>query len=271
LERRLDLLLGAVEPRAKIAPAVRRRRFDGRLEGDQLARLAEIARLDVFEGRRVARRGEVGERPLDDSAQVLHRSVRDAGFDLGRDLVERRLIHHGEIREHLAVDLDVGALQACHEHAVAHAQLAHRRVDARDPQRAELALLHAAVAVRILPRLHQRLLRDAVDVLAPAAESLGLPEDLLVARARRYTPLDSWHGALLTRVRQDRQDLPLVRLVDLGAAAQMALTLGALLGEDVAHVGLRALDPAARAHAETLRGAALGFHLRHDEPTPSLF
>src|SRR6185503_10909157 len=64
--------------------------------------------------------------------------------------------------------------------------------------RAERALLVAAVAVRVLPRLHQRLLGYAVDVLPAAAETLGLLEDFLVARARRYASLDSWHGALLT-------------------------------------------------------------------------
>src|SRR5687767_2998271 len=124
-------------------------------------------------------------------------SVGDACLHLRRDLVEGRLVHHREVGQHFAVDLDVGALEARHEHAVAHAQLAHRGVDARDPQRAEGALLVAAVAVGVLPRLHYRLLGDAVDVLATAPESLGLLEDLLVARARRYSALDSWHGALL--------------------------------------------------------------------------
>src|SRR5207253_7333920 len=117
---------------------------------------------------------------------------------LAGDLVEGGLVGHGEVRQHLAVDVDVRALESRHEGAVAHAELAHRGVDARDPQRAELALLLPAVAVRVLPGLHHRLLRDAVDVLPAAAESLRLLEDLLVARARRYSTLDSWHAALLT-------------------------------------------------------------------------
>src|SRR5688572_32836390 len=70
----------------------------------------------------------------------------------------------------------------------------------------------------------------------------------------------------LRRVRQHRLHLPLVAVVDLGGAAQLALPLGALLGEDVAHERLRALDAAARAHGEALRGASLGFHLWHDLP-----
>src|SRR5262245_13140526 len=124
--------------------------------------------------------------------------MREAGFDLAGDLVERRLVLHRQIGEHLAVDLDVGALEPGHEGAVAHAQLAHRGVDARDPQGAHGALLGAAVAVRVLPRLHHRLLGDAVDVAAAAAEAFRLRQDLLVARARRYSTLDSRHGALLT-------------------------------------------------------------------------
>src|SRR4051812_10376328 len=124
--------------------------------------------------------------------------MREAGLDLPCDLGERRLVHHREIGEDLAVDVDLRALQPGHERAVGHAELAHRGVDARDPQRAEGALLLAAVAVGVLPRLHHRLLGDAVDVLAAAAEPLRLLEDLLVARARRYSTLDPWHGALLS-------------------------------------------------------------------------
>src|SRR5436853_6787368 len=127
--------------------------------------------------------------------------MREAGFDLPGDLGERRLVHHREIGKDLAVDVDVRPLQAGHEHAIGHAQLAHRSVNARDPQRAERALLLATVAVGVLPGLHHRLLGDAVDVLAAAAESLRLLEDLLVARARRYSTLDSGHGALLTTSR----------------------------------------------------------------------
>src|SRR5436189_3624559 len=119
------------------------------------------------------------------------------GFDLAGNLRERRLVEHREIGEHLAVNLDVGAPQARHEGGIAHAELAHRRVDARDPQRPEGALLVAPIAVGILPRLHHRLLGDAVDVAAAAAEALRLLQDLLVARARRDSTLYSWPGAPL--------------------------------------------------------------------------
>src|SRR5947207_15246009 len=124
--------------------------------------------------------------------------MREAGLDLPRDLGERRLVHHREIGKDLAVDVDVRLAQPGHEHAVGHAEFAHRGVDARDPERSERALLLATIAVSVLPRLHHRLLGDAEDVLPAAAEPLRLLEDLLVARARRYPTLDSWHGALLS-------------------------------------------------------------------------
>src|SRR5262249_3065044 len=154
-------------------------------------------------------------------------------------------------------------LQARHEHRVAHAELAHRGVDARDPQRAELALLLPAVAVGVLPRLHHRFLGDTVDVLAPAAETLRLAENLLVALARRYVSLYPWHGALLARVRQHVADRRRVSVIDRARAAQLALGLRALLGQDVAPIGAAALDAAAAAHPEALRSAPLGLHLGH--------
>src|SRR5688572_1440368 len=189
--------------------------------------------------------------------------MSEAGFDLAGDLGERGLVLHREVGEHLAVDLDVRPLEAGHERAVAHSQLAHRGVDARDPQRAHGALLRPAVAVGVLPRLHHRLLGYAIDVAAAAAETLRLGEHLLVARARRDSTLDSWHGALLRRVRQHRADGGRVGAVHGAPATQLALRLGALLGQDVALERAAALDAAAAAHAETLRRAPLRFHLGH--------
>src|SRR5918992_5745758 len=57
-------------------------------------------------------------------------------------------IVHGDVGQHLAVELDARAAQAVHELAVRHALAARGRVDAHDPQPAEVALAVAAVAVR---------------------------------------------------------------------------------------------------------------------------
>ena len=52
-----------------------------------------------------------------------------------------RRVVHGEVGEDLAVDLDAGLVQPVDHAAVGQAVHAGRGVDARDPQRAEVALL----------------------------------------------------------------------------------------------------------------------------------
>ena len=76
--------------------------------------------------------------------------------------------------------------------------LARGCIDARDPQRAELALAVAAVAIGILPGAHDRFVGDAEHVLAAAAETFGLREELSCApRARlRRVLLLAWSGSL---------------------------------------------------------------------------
>src|SRR5690606_11190650 len=58
-----------------------------------------------------------------------------------------------EVGEHATVELDAGLLQPADKRAVAEAVHASRRVDARDPELAERALLHLAIAVRVRERL----------------------------------------------------------------------------------------------------------------------
>jgi hypothetical protein len=55
-----------------------------------------------------------------------------------------------------------------------------------------------------------------------------------------------------------------VGLVDRDRAAQVAFVLGRLLRQDVALERLAALDGAAGANPEPLRGALLRLHLGHD-------
>ena len=97
-------------------------------------------------------------------------------FGLG-GLIDQRLeargVLDGEIGQHLAVDLDPGLVQAVDKSSVGEPVLAHRRVDALDPERAERALLTLAVEVLVLQRLLDRLLGDPDRVLAPAAVALG--------------------------------------------------------------------------------------------------
>jgi hypothetical protein len=51
--------------------------------------------------------------------------------------------------------------------------------------------------------------------------------------------------------------------MDHARTAQLPLTLGALLGEDVAAVRMSALEATRSGFAKSLRRSAIGFHLRH--------
>src|SRR3990172_5750760 len=83
-------------------------------------------------------------------------------------------------------------------------------------------------------------------------------------RARAVTPrLTLGMARPSAGVRQHRAHRALVAAVDVGGAAQLALPLGGLLGEDVAHESLRALDRTARADFEPLGGRFLRLHLGH--------
>src|SRR5690606_22716718 len=97
----------------------------------------------------------------------------DEGRESGR-------IVHSEIRQHLAVDLDVGSLEAGDELRVGRPVLAGGGVDAGDPQPAELALAGAAIPVGVGPRMHHLLVGRAESATAGPLVALGLGEDLLV-------------------------------------------------------------------------------------------
>ena len=68
-----------------------------------------------------------------------------------------------DIGEDLAVDLDIGLLQASDEAAVGHAIDAGRSVDTRDPQGTELTLADTTVTVSVLAGLDDSLLGYAED------------------------------------------------------------------------------------------------------------
>src|SRR6476646_9698966 len=70
---------------------------------------------------------------------------------------ERLGLPDGEIGEDLAIDVDLGGLQPGDEPRVADVVLAAGRVDAHDPELAELTLARPAVAVRVPERVHDLL------------------------------------------------------------------------------------------------------------------
>src|ERR1700761_704813 len=103
----------------------------------------------------------------------MARSRGQRGLRLTDNRLERNRLVDREIREHLAVDLDAGLVEAGDKTAVIEAERPHRRVNALDPQGAERALLTLAVAEGILVGLLHRLLGDPDGVLTPAIEAFG--------------------------------------------------------------------------------------------------
>ena len=86
-------------------------------------------------------------------------SSSQLGLDLLHDARKSGLVVHGDVRQHLAVDLDAGLADAVGELAVRQAALTGGCVDTRDPQRTELTLASAVV--------------DPATTLAPPASAGG--------------------------------------------------------------------------------------------------
>src|SRR5690348_15945778 len=214
------------------------------------------------------KRGE-GSGPL---PARLHHNVRrerrnasssQAGLGLLGDRAKRRDVVHGEIRQHLAVDGDAGFVEARDQAAVGQSELARGRVDAHDPQRAELALLLLAADVGVLLGLGDGLLGNAIDLAAGVVVALGGLPGFLVTRTRGDATLDSCHGRLSLRVRQHARDTLGVGLMHVVGGAQAAFALGGLLGQDVRLEGVTGLELAGRGLAEPLGSGPVGLDLWH--------
>src|SRR5260370_42062107 len=85
------------------------------------------------------------------------------------DALERGRLARGQIPHHLAVDSAARALEAVHELGIGEPRRARARVDALDPEGAEIPLLGAAVAVGVAQPLLDLLDGDPEGILgAPA-------------------------------------------------------------------------------------------------------
>ena len=162
------------------------------------------------------------------------------------------------------VYFDRRLLEAGDKQAIRQAVLARRCVDPDDPQRTELTLALAPVAIRVLARLDDGLLCRLVRAAARAVVTLGKLQDFLVSGVRRYTTFDSRHGVLPSArfLRQHTVEQTDVRRRTLTQAAKLSFPLRALLGQDVVLVRAAVLI-AVRGAPETLRRAAIGFQFRH--------
>ena len=86
------------------------------------------------------------------------------------NFIERRRIVNRNVRQRLAVQFDIGVLQAADELAIAKSPHPARGVDAHDPQPAEFALADPAVTESVTPSPDERDQRLAVEVMAALAE-----------------------------------------------------------------------------------------------------
>src|SRR6478752_2022840 len=106
-------------------------------------------------------------------------------------------VAHGKIGEDLPVDLDAALFEPRHQAAVAQAVDPRGRVDARNPERAKLRLLLAAVAVGVPHGALGRLFGRLVQLAAAAASALCGLHDLLLPGVVGDTVLDARHGRSL--------------------------------------------------------------------------
>src|SRR5579885_2080216 len=117
--------------------------------------------------------------PLTRSYIKCENLLRGCCFRLGDDRAECGVVVDRELAEHFAIDLDSAAVQSMDELRILDVVLSARGGDSRDPKSTEFALLCAAIAERILSRLHHLLMRVMENVFLTAPISGGLIDDLL--------------------------------------------------------------------------------------------
>src|SRR5262245_15885488 len=116
---------------------------------------------------------------LTNSDHLWNRGLLNGRGGLLRDRGECRRLAHSKVREDLAVDLDTGLVQAVDEAAVRRAVEPGRRVDARNPQLAEVALALAPVPVGIVEREQHGLVRPPEHTMPLALVARRHRDDLL--------------------------------------------------------------------------------------------
>src|SRR6202453_760954 len=178
-------------------------------------------------------------------------------FRLLDDRGECRGLGDGEVGQNLAVDFDPRRGKAGNKAAIGQPVLAHRCIDALNPQSTKLALTVLAVAIGVLHRLVDRGLGGSDRILAPAKETLGSLQHFLVFGVGGYAPFDARHGSNLrekgSAVRQEEfLDLVAVGLEQNRRAAQIADLLGRALDHAVALAALGVDDLAGPGDFEAL-------------------
>src|SRR5574341_356477 len=112
---------------------------------------------------------------------------------LGDEFGEGGAVPVRQVGQDLAVDRHPGAAQAADQPAVRDAVGACRRVDAGDPQAAEVALADPAIMVGLGQRPHDVLVGHLEPAVLGAVVPSGQLENLLVASASGDSPFDPCH------------------------------------------------------------------------------
>src|SRR3954468_7577123 len=174
-------------------------------------------------------------------------------------------IVHREIGQHLAVDIHAGLPEARHESAVAHPLAPGRRVDAGDPEGAELAFLLPPVTIGVPHGTLGRFLGRLVQLAPAATSTLGGFHDLLFSGVMGHAVLDPGHWRISLRLKETADAREIGRADEI-SLLQPVLPLARLLGQNVTVVRVPALEFATAGGLEALHRGSLRFLLRHRYP-----
>src|SRR5690348_10901077 len=179
-------------PSTAFGPSARKSRRSVRTERRLNFRASLTRALPALRGFETSRRDSstIGfSGCVDRSVDVL----RQCGLGRRDESRERGRVVDGEVREDLAVDLDLGSLQTLDEAVVRDALSAGGSIDALDPQLAEVALLLATVVVAVDERVGDLLLRLAVEARTLTPVAGGALEDDPALLLGIHCPLDACH------------------------------------------------------------------------------
>src|SRR6266852_2720914 len=168
-------------------------------------------------------------------------------------------VAHGQVSQHLAVDLHSGLAKAVHQLVVRQTRLPGGGIDASDPELPHLALAAPPVAVRVREGVKDRLVGGTEQQLLRKPEALGPIEDRLVPAMGGDATLDSCHWLNS----QGPAHFFAVSLRHRLLLRVVALPLLGLVLEQVALPGARPHELAGLGDTDPLGEPLAGFHLRH--------
>ena len=113
------------------------------------------------------------------------------------EAVENFRIPDSEIGEHLAVQVDLGALEPMDELAVAHSPGPAGGIDPDDPEPAPIAFFLPAVTSRVSFSPCASLLGGTQELSTATTEAFHSPKELVLLAQPGYAKSGSWHFSVL--------------------------------------------------------------------------